>query len=162
MHWGRLTIVGSTPWRIAPRILKTSPANQTMMNCSESPSAEPLLKFSIIWGENTTTQQAIDIELHSVSDHDAQGSPALTHKYHWWQWCPNWGFETEEPSLTSNRFTEWNLFPSSHKPSSHSVRFSRLWLVTGSTPLFHQRRYIDSYFSSPSPDRSKYNCQCFL
>lgn len=33
-----------------------------MMKAMERPSAELLLKFSMICGENTTTQQAIDIE----------------------------------------------------------------------------------------------------
>src|ERR1700761_7001022 len=57
-----MTIVGRTPCRIAPRMLKTSPANHTTINTIDSPSAEPLRKFSMIWGENTTTQQAIEIE----------------------------------------------------------------------------------------------------
>lgn len=34
-----------------------------MMNWRDKPSALPRLKFSTIWGEKTTTQQAIDIEL---------------------------------------------------------------------------------------------------
>jgi hypothetical protein len=42
------TIVGNTPCSTAPRMLKTSPASQTMINCNDNPSAEPLLKFSII------------------------------------------------------------------------------------------------------------------
>jgi hypothetical protein len=56
-------MVGKTPCSTAPRMLKTSPASQTMMNCSERPSEEPRRKFSMICGEKTTTQQAIDIEL---------------------------------------------------------------------------------------------------
>jgi hypothetical protein len=44
-------------------MLNTSPASQTMMNWSDKPSALLLRKFSTIWGEKTTTQQAIDIEL---------------------------------------------------------------------------------------------------
>ena len=44
-------------------MLNTSPANQTTIKTIESPSAEPRLKFSMIWGEKTTIQQAIDIEL---------------------------------------------------------------------------------------------------
>jgi hypothetical protein len=57
-------MVGSTPCRTAPRILNTSPANQTIRKRRDSPSAEPLRKFSMICGENTTTQQAIEIELY--------------------------------------------------------------------------------------------------
>ena len=55
--------MGSTPCKTAPRILKTSPRSQTTMKMSERPSAEWRRKFSIIWGEKTTTQQAIDIDL---------------------------------------------------------------------------------------------------
>jgi hypothetical protein len=44
-------------------MLKTSPASQMMMNWRDRPSALLRLKFSTIWGEKTTTQQAIDMEL---------------------------------------------------------------------------------------------------
>jgi hypothetical protein len=44
-------------------MLKTSPANQTTRKRRERPSAEPRRKFSMIWGEKTTTQQAIEIDL---------------------------------------------------------------------------------------------------
>jgi hypothetical protein len=60
-------MVGSTPCRAAPRMLKTSPSSQTMMNCSERPSALPQRRFSTIWGEKTTTQQAIEMELAAGS-----------------------------------------------------------------------------------------------
>ena len=39
------------------------------MKMRESPSADDRRKFSIIWGEKTTTQQAIDIELKKRSVH---------------------------------------------------------------------------------------------
>ena len=52
-------MVGSTPCSTAPRILKTSPASQMTMKTILKPSAELRLKFSTIWGEKTTTQQAI-------------------------------------------------------------------------------------------------------
>ena len=58
-------MVGRTPCRTAPRMLKTSPRSQTMMKTMERPSAEERRMFSIIWGEKTTTQQAIEIELWS-------------------------------------------------------------------------------------------------
>jgi hypothetical protein len=58
-----MIMVGRTPCMTAPRMLNTSPANQTMRNRRERPSAEPRRKFSMICGENTTTQQAIEIEL---------------------------------------------------------------------------------------------------
>ncbi len=57
------TMVGSTPWRTAPKILKTSPASQTMMNWSDKPSALLRRKFSMICGEKTTTQQAMEMDL---------------------------------------------------------------------------------------------------
>ena len=47
-------------------MLKTSPSSQTMMNCTDSPSALPRRKFSRICGEKTTTQHAIDMELATV------------------------------------------------------------------------------------------------
>lgn len=55
--------MGRTPWNRAPKMLKTSPSSQTMTNCSDRPSADPRRKFSIICGEKTTTQQAIEMEL---------------------------------------------------------------------------------------------------
>jgi hypothetical protein len=58
-----MIIVGKTPCRTAPRILKTSPTSQTTRKRRERPSADPRRKFSMIWGEKTTTQQAIEIEL---------------------------------------------------------------------------------------------------
>jgi hypothetical protein len=63
-----MIIVGKTPWSTAPRILKTSPASQTTTKRSDRPSADPLRKFSMICGEKTTTQQAMDIDLISVLD----------------------------------------------------------------------------------------------
>lgn len=47
----------------APRTLNTSPASQMIRKSSDSPSAEPRRKFSMICGEKTTTQHAIEIEL---------------------------------------------------------------------------------------------------
>lgn len=44
-------------------MLKTSPRSQTMRKARERPSAEERRKFSIIWGEKTTTQQAIEMDL---------------------------------------------------------------------------------------------------
>lgn len=64
---GMRTIVGKTPCRTAPRMLKMSPASQMMTNCSDNASAELFLKFSIICGEKTTIQHAIDMALSSVS-----------------------------------------------------------------------------------------------
>lgn len=58
----RMIMVGSTPWSTAPRMLKTSPASQMMMNSTERPSAELRLKFSMICGENTTIQHAMEID----------------------------------------------------------------------------------------------------
>ena len=57
----RMIIVGRTPCSKAPRMLKASPASQMMRKVIERPSADDRLKFSIIWGEKTTTQQAIEI-----------------------------------------------------------------------------------------------------
>jgi hypothetical protein len=59
-----MIMVGSTPCMTAPKMLNTSPANQTMRKRRERPSAEPRWKFSMICGENTTTQQAIEIDLN--------------------------------------------------------------------------------------------------
>lgn len=53
------TMVGRTPWRTAPRMLKTSPTSQTMMNCTERASALLRWKFWMIWGENTTTSSRV-------------------------------------------------------------------------------------------------------
>src|SRR2546429_85743 len=61
------TMVGNTPCNTAPRMLKTSPANQTIRKTRDRPSAEPRTKFSIICGEKTTTQQATDIDLLNES-----------------------------------------------------------------------------------------------
>lgn len=44
-------------------MLKTSPVSQMMMNWMDKPSAEERRKFSMICGEKTTTQHAIDMEL---------------------------------------------------------------------------------------------------
>lgn len=44
-------------------MLKTSPKSQIRIKIRERPSAEWRRKFSIIWGEKTTIQQAMDIEL---------------------------------------------------------------------------------------------------
>lgn len=60
-------MVGRTPCKTAPRILNTSPASQMIRNSNERPSAEPRRKFSIICGEKTTTQQAMEIELLGCS-----------------------------------------------------------------------------------------------
>lgn len=38
-----------------------------MRKMRERPSAEERRKFSMIWGEKTTTQQAIDIDLRTFS-----------------------------------------------------------------------------------------------
>jgi hypothetical protein len=48
-------------------MLKTSPSNQTTTNWMDRPSALLRRKFSMIWGEKTTTQQAMDMELGRVS-----------------------------------------------------------------------------------------------
>jgi len=55
-------MVGRMPWRIPPSILKTSPTSQMTMKVIDRPSAEERRKFSMICGEKTTTQQAIEIE----------------------------------------------------------------------------------------------------
>ena len=49
---------------MAPRMLKMSPRSQMIMKVRESPSADERRKFSIICGEKTTTQQAMDMEPH--------------------------------------------------------------------------------------------------
>ena len=49
------------------KMLKISPTVQTMMKRTDSPSALPRRKFSTIWGEKTTTQQAIEIDLFCLS-----------------------------------------------------------------------------------------------
>jgi hypothetical protein len=46
-------------------MLKMSPANQMITNCSDNASAELFLKFSMICGEKTTIQHAIDIALRT-------------------------------------------------------------------------------------------------
>ena len=56
-------MVGKTPCRTAPRTLKTSPVSQMMTKKMERPSVLERRKFSIIWGEKTTSQQAIEMEL---------------------------------------------------------------------------------------------------
>ena len=58
----RMVIVGRTPCKIAPRILNTSPSSHTIRNARERPSAEERRKFSMICGEKTTTQHAIEME----------------------------------------------------------------------------------------------------
>lgn len=55
-------MVGSTPCRTAPKMLNTSPKSQMMTNWTERASALLFWKFCMIWGENTTTQQAIDTD----------------------------------------------------------------------------------------------------
>lgn len=55
-------MVGSTRCKTAPMMLNTSPSSQTTMKTTDSPSAEPRRKFSMICGEKTTTQQAIEME----------------------------------------------------------------------------------------------------
>jgi hypothetical protein len=62
-----MIMVGKTPCITAPRMLKTSPSNQTTTNWMDRPSALLRRKFSMIWGEKTTTQQAMDMELGRVS-----------------------------------------------------------------------------------------------
>jgi len=54
--------VGRTPCRTAPTKLKISPADQITRNSVDIASVELRLKFSIICGEKTTIQQAIDID----------------------------------------------------------------------------------------------------
>jgi hypothetical protein len=49
-----MIMVGKTPCRTAPKILKKSPASHITMNTTDRPSAELLLQFSIICGEKTT------------------------------------------------------------------------------------------------------------
>lgn len=39
VYWTIFTIVGRTPWSIAPQMLKTSPASHIIMNCRDNPSA---------------------------------------------------------------------------------------------------------------------------
>lgn len=56
--------MGRTPCRTAPRMLKTSPASQTMTNWRDRPSAALRRKFSMIWGLKTTTQHAMEMDLH--------------------------------------------------------------------------------------------------
>ena len=46
-------------------MLNMSPMSQTTMNCRDRPSAELRRKFSMICGENTTTQAAMDMELEN-------------------------------------------------------------------------------------------------
>jgi hypothetical protein len=58
-----MVIVGKTPWKTVPRMLNTSPVSQTLTKSDERPSAEPRRKFSTIWGEKTTTQHAMEMEL---------------------------------------------------------------------------------------------------
>ena len=52
---GVRTMVGKTPWRTAPAILKTSPISHTMTNWIERASAEPDLQFAISCGVKTMT-----------------------------------------------------------------------------------------------------------
>ena len=56
-------MVGSTPCRTAPMMLKMSPRSQTIMKRRERPEAEWRRKFSRIWGVKTTIQQAMEIDL---------------------------------------------------------------------------------------------------
>jgi hypothetical protein len=56
-----INIVGRTCWNTAPRTLNTSPASQITRNDNESPSPDRRRKFSIICGENTTSQQTMEI-----------------------------------------------------------------------------------------------------
>lgn len=58
--------MGSTPCRTAPRMLKMSPKSQIMMKAMERPSVEERRVFSIICGEKTTTQQAMEMELRRL------------------------------------------------------------------------------------------------
>lgn len=46
---------------MAPRTLNTSPASQITRKDSDKPSPDRRRKFSMIWGENTTSQQAIEM-----------------------------------------------------------------------------------------------------
>jgi hypothetical protein len=58
-----MIMVGRTPCRTAPRMLKTSPASQTMTNWRDRPSAALRRKFSMICGLKTTTQHAMEMDL---------------------------------------------------------------------------------------------------
>lgn len=59
-------------------MLKTSPSSQMMMNCRERESAEERRKFSMIWGEKTTTQQAIEMDL------EEQGGQFYSYRWDHW------------------------------------------------------------------------------
>jgi hypothetical protein len=79
-------MVGRTPCMTAPRMLKTSPASQMTRNTTDSPSAEPRRKFSMICGEKTTTQQAIDTDprmplMASMSRLSPWGGGYMSHVY---------------------------------------------------------------------------------
>jgi hypothetical protein len=56
-----ISMVGSRCCRIAPKTLKTSPASHITRKDSDNPSPERLRKFSIICGEKTTSQHAMDM-----------------------------------------------------------------------------------------------------
>jgi hypothetical protein len=56
-----MIIVGRTCCNIAPSTLNTSPASHITKNDKDNPSPDRRRKFSMIWGENTTSQQAIEI-----------------------------------------------------------------------------------------------------
>src|SRR5271155_160361 len=56
-----IIIVGSTCCNIAPSTLKTSPASHITRNERDNPSPDRRRKFSMICGEKTTSQQAIEI-----------------------------------------------------------------------------------------------------
>jgi hypothetical protein len=55
-------MVGKTPCIIDPNTLKTSPANQRIINSNDNPSLLFLLKFSYICGANTIIQQAKEMD----------------------------------------------------------------------------------------------------
>lgn len=52
------TMVGKTPWRTAPAMLKTSPISHTMMNWIERASAEADFQFAINCGVKTMTDKS--------------------------------------------------------------------------------------------------------
>jgi hypothetical protein len=62
-------MVGRTCCNTAPRMLKTSPSSQAIMNWTERPSALERRKFSRICGEKTTTQQAMEMDLENWARH---------------------------------------------------------------------------------------------
>ena len=61
-------MVGRMPCSQPPRMLKKSPSSQMTTNRIDSESALRRCHCSRIWGEKTTTQHAIEMELHVDSE----------------------------------------------------------------------------------------------